>query len=251
MRSKSDYAHVQSLLANGLNDCEVARVTGIPRTTVRDWRRGRVRFGRRESSLNCQMRHDIDAPLQPSYAYLLGMYLGDGDIVRDARTWRLRITLDLAWPGIIDECVRAMQMVFSHNRVSIYRPNRNSNCVVVNVYSNHVVCLFPQHGPGLKYLRRIELADWQQRIVGAYTEKFIRGLIHSDGSRFTNPVTTHKVRYEYSRYMFSNASDNIRGLFTAACDRLGIEWRPTTGRVVAVSRRESVTRLDQFVGPTY
>jgi hypothetical protein len=27
-----------ALIAGGLNDCEVARRTGIPRTTIRDWR---------------------------------------------------------------------------------------------------------------------------------------------------------------------------------------------------------------------
>ncbi len=54
-------------------------------------------------------------------------------------------------------------------------------------------------------------------------EQFIRGLIHSDGSRFINRVRVKGKTYEYARYNFSSASDDIRSLFTATCDLLGIE----------------------------
>jgi hypothetical protein len=95
--------------------------------------------------------------------------------------------MDMAWPGIIAECATAMQAVFPRNHVSVYRPHANSNCIVVLVHSNHVVCLFPQHGPGMKHLRHIELAEWQRPIVSDHATSFVRGLLHSDGCRFTNP----------------------------------------------------------------
>ena len=44
------------------------------------------------------------------YAYLLGMYPGDGDICR-TRTWRLRITMDMKWPGVTLESLGAMRDV--------------------------------------------------------------------------------------------------------------------------------------------
>jgi hypothetical protein len=159
--------------------------------------------------------------------------------------------MDMAWPGLIAECASAMQAVFPRNCVSVYRPHADSNCMVVFAPSNHVVCLFPQHGRGMKHLRRIELADWQQPIVSEHASAFVRGLLHSDGCRFTNPVTTHRVRYEYPRYMFSNASKDILSLFARACDGLGVEWRRTGDRTIAVSGRDSVSLLDQFVGPKY
>jgi hypothetical protein len=101
----------------------------------------------------------------------------------------------------------------------------------------------------LKHLRHIELADWQYVIVAEQRESFVRGLIHSDGCRFINPVTTQKAKYEYTRYIFKNASEDILGLFTDACDELGIEWRRIGRRVISVARRDSVARLDEFVGP--
>jgi hypothetical protein len=121
--------------------------------------------------------------------------------------------------------------------------------MVVSVYSKRLLCLFPQHGPGLKYLRSIELVPWQQRIVVRQPRQFLRGLIHSDGSRFINHITVKAKTYSYPRYTFSNASEDIRRLFTATCDQLGIEWRQMNARNISVARRESVARLDEFVGP--
>jgi hypothetical protein len=55
--------------------------------------------------------------------------------------------------------------------------------------------------------------------------------------------------YSYPRYSFTNAADDIRALFTDACDRLQIEWRRMNARDISVARRPSVARLDEFVGP--
>ena len=56
---------------------------------------------------------------------------------------------------------------------------------------------------------------------------------------------------EYPRYQFVNASDGIRGIFAAACDRLGIRWRQDSWRTVSVAQRASVAKLDEFVGPKH
>jgi hypothetical protein len=65
--------------------------------------------------------------------------------------------------------------------------------------------------------------------------------------------------YEYPRYQFSNRSDDIRRLFTDACDQLGVEWRSWTryhislatvdARPISVAKRESAALLDSFIGP--
>ena len=39
MRNLDEFDHVQTLIATGKNDCAIARETGIPRTTIRGWRR--------------------------------------------------------------------------------------------------------------------------------------------------------------------------------------------------------------------
>jgi hypothetical protein len=244
MRSDTEYDHVRRLIAQGRNDCEIACLTHIPRRTIWDWRnrrRGAPRRKRAEYPL-------ADLP-RPAYAYLLGMYLGDGHISRYPRTWRLRISLDLGWPRIMLLCADAMERVFPTNRVSLLCENHRSRCAVASVWSNHLVTLFPQHGPGPKHLRRIELVEWQTQLVDEQTKLFLRGLIHSDGCRFINRVRVNGKTYEYPRYNFTNASGDIRTLFTDACNRLGIEWRQMNARNISVARRESVALLDTFVGP--
>lgn len=113
--------------------------------------------------------------------------------------------------------------------------------------------VFPQHGPGPKHRRRIELVDWQREIVERHTEAFLRGLLHSDGCRSMNRVRVRlkggEKRYEYARYFFSNRSEDIKDLFCAGCDRLGIRWSRANPRHVSISDRAGVARLDRFVGP--
>jgi hypothetical protein len=54
--------------------------------------------------------------------------------------------------------------------------------------------------------------------------------------------------YAYPRYQFSNRSADIRRIFTDTCDLLGIAWRPWGRWHISVARRESVAKLDEFVG---
>jgi hypothetical protein len=114
--------------------------------------------------------------------------------------------------------------------------------------------LFPQHGPGKKHERKIELVDWQLLITHEWTREFIRGLIHSDGSRCMNRFSVNLPsgrvgRYAYPRYFFTNYSEDIRRIFCDHCDRLGIRWTQSNPRNISISHRDSVALLDSFVGP--
>jgi hypothetical protein len=166
VRPESERRLVAEVVAQGLNDCEIARSTGIPRPTIRDWRHGRFRRATRRRDGGC--------------------------------------------PTCGGE---------------------------------------EQHGPGKKHQRDIVLTDWQQDIVDANHEAFLRGLIHSDGCRHINRVWRNGKPYEYSRYNFTNVSADIRALFCASCDALGIAWRRMNARNISVARREAVGLLDGFVGP--
>jgi hypothetical protein len=126
---------------------------------------------------------------------------------------------------------------------------RQTGCVAVSAYSKQWPCLFPQHGPGPKHERRVELIDWQDAIVHKATEALLRGLIHSDGCRSLNRVGRGDERFAYPRYTFSNASADIRRIFCDACDAIGLEWRQMNARNISVARRDSVTKLDGFIGP--
>jgi hypothetical protein len=94
------------------------------------------------------------------YSYLRGFYLGDGNLSLYAKgVYRLRIKTDVRYPRIIDECAAAMQAVMPGNRVRIQKVPHNA--VEIGCSSKSWPILFPQHGPGPKHDRRIELAPWQ------------------------------------------------------------------------------------------
>jgi hypothetical protein len=193
---------------------------------------------------------------QWEYAYLLGLYLGDGCISVGGKpsknVWVLRIFCADAWPGLRAECQAAMSAIRPANKVSL---RTGTGCTEVICYSRHWPHLLPQHGPGKKHNRVIELAPWQQDIVGGRPGAFARGLFHSDGSRFMSrvrrPLASGDRWYEYPRYMFTNESADILRLCGQTLDRLGVAWRYSRRNTISVARREAVARLDEFVGPKY
>ena len=132
---------------------------------------------------------------------------------------------------------------------------QRQGCTEVKSYSEHWVCMFPQHGPGKKHERPIVLEEWQEFVLEAHPEEFIRGLIHSDGCRVINWVPRRggdkQNRYEYPRYHFTNESEDIRNLFVDTLDALGIEWRYNNRNTISIARRDSVAALDAFVGPKH
>jgi hypothetical protein len=190
--------------------------------------------------------HDFLGATPWHYAYLLGSYLGDGYISRQTRSWSLRISLDHRYPGIVAEVANSIEQVRGR---APWIGTRDETCDVIVSYWREWPCWFPQHGPGKKHTRPIQLADWQRRIVEAEPRRFLRGLIHTDGWRGLNRVIVKGHAYAYPRYQFSNRSPDIRRLFTDACDLLGIAWRPWGQYDISVARKDAVARLGQFVGP--
>jgi hypothetical protein len=108
----------------------------------------------------------------PEYAYLLGVYLGDGMLTLARRhVWRLRISLDQKYPAIIARTSSSILAVRGRP------PGTSRRIGAVEVYSDwkHWICLFPQHGSGPKHLRPIALAAWQLELVEWYPEAFLTG----------------------------------------------------------------------------
>lgn len=190
--------------------------------------------------------------LEAAYVYLLGLYLGDGCISRAPRdVWRLRIFQDARYVGLIDECADAIRTV------GVREPGQIRRQGCTEIYSNwkHWTCLFPQHGPGRKHRRDMSLRVWQERLVVANPRDLLRGLVHSDGSRSINRVRRETLEgvkeYRYVRYFFTNASEDIRALFSRTCGLVGVDCRRMTERDISVARRRSVRLLDEFIGPKH
>ncbi|MCK7622039.1 helix-turn-helix domain-containing protein [Streptomyces sp. RS10V-4] len=247
-------------LRAGAKNADVARALGVPVGTIGYWRH----MDRAERG-ECPGRHDPPCPRcdgrgldEAAYAYLLALYLGDGHVIQYSghRVPSLMITCSNDWPGLMDRCEAAMRAVFPEN--SVCRVSREG-CHNVKVYSKHLWCMFPQHGPGKKHERPIALEEWQQTIVEAHPWEFIRGLVHSDGCRITNWTTRtvggERKRYEYPRYFFTNTSADILRLCTDTLDRVGVAWKHTrqsrAAKSISVAQRASVALMDAHIGPKY
>lgn len=241
----------------GILDRENAAICAVSIGAVRHWRRGDRRSEKagpnRRSRANCPRcgGRPLD---RAAYAYLLGLYLGDGHITRSPRAHVLWLACADAWPGLLDLAKRTVSLVMPTSRVFCASP-RGVACTYVKSVSKHWPCLFPQHGPGRKHERTIELEPWQEEIVTAHPGDFARGLFHSDGCRLINrvrrPLKDGDRWYEYPRYLFVNKSADVHRLCGEALDRLGVAWRFSKPTTISVARRQAVARLDEFVGPKY
>jgi hypothetical protein len=236
------------LLGQGHPVSVVARLTGLPRSTIKHWR------------LNGPPRRLAASPPDPTwrppspaaYAYLLGMYLGDGCIAASRNGARLEIYLDAAYPCVVAEAQAAIRTTVPTSHVAAHT-RRGTRVIRLQAWSPIWLVAFPQHGPGKKHTRRIALVDWQREITHAHPRELLRGLIHSDGCRCINRFSVDLPRggrreYAYVRYFFSNLSADIRAIFTHHCDRLGIRWSMSNPRNVSISDRRSVRLLDEFIG---
>ena len=241
MHSRETFDAVVGLCNKGFNDCQVSRLTGIPQTTVHRMRtHGRVQ---KTSAEKCPLCGSGEFSEQ-QYAYLLGLYLGDGCLVEcPHEVFRLEIALDALYPNVVKECIGAIEDSISGLGSPSVRDR--PGCVIVYKSWKHWTCVFPQHGTGPKWKRDISLRDWQEKIVRDHPGKLLRGLIHSDGSRDLNRVKGKP----YPRYQFKNNSAHIQEIFTTACERVGVHWNRTYWSTISIARRPSVAILDALVGP--
>jgi hypothetical protein len=238
------------LLDIGLTRRDVCRILDVGYNSTYRWER-RLEPRHRSDAIRCFRCDEQPPPDSEAYLYLLGQYLGDGHIRRNGTTNSLGVCCCTHYPEIVAEVEWALRTVLGAS--VCYRSRGDAACVTVESTSRHWLCLFPQHGPGMKHTRTISLTDWQRRMVETDPRPLVRGLIHSDGCRVTN-WTERRVggttkRYTYPRYFFSNTSDDIRDIFTDALDLLGIAWKQNRWNSISVARREAVAALDEFVGP--
>jgi Homeodomain-like domain len=247
MRSDEEHQQVLALVETGLSDRQVARRTGISRLTIGNWRRGGEQPRRAGGDPDWRPR------CAPTYCYLLGLYLGDGHIVRCGRGAWMRVTLDAKHGGVATEAERALSTVFPDAHIGRYE-HPTIRKIDLQVSDRSLPYAFPQSGPGRKHKRPIGLVQWQLELTTRHPEELIRGLIHSDGcrtiNRFTRELPSGRVaHYEYPRYFFSNLSEDIRQIFCEHCDLLRIRWTQSSSRNISIAHRASVARMDSFVGP--
>ena len=176
VRFKSSVAYKPSL--TGLNDCAIGRLTGIPRSTVRDWRSGAA-LGSTAAAVasrdlvaavrQCGHPATTSSGSTSRYAYLLGMYLGDGCLVAPP-TRRLSADASCSMPttqDIVAECAAGnARPCFRWQPPWPPAPARGAHAreVVDHLQAVGRACS-RSTVPDRKHERLIRLTDWQQRVV--------------------------------------------------------------------------------------
>lgn len=238
----------------GVSDAENAAISGVAVKTIRRWRRLYQREGRPRGNANASAvcPRCAGGPLdEAAYAELLGWYLGDGHISWSGKGIPLlTIVNDNRYT---DLTLRVLNLIAAVKVNGTPFVRERIGSVAVCCGWHHWPCLFPQHGAGRKHERPIVLAEWQREIVQQQPGLFLRGLIHADGCRVANWATTARngvtKRWDYTRYLFSNASPDIRGLFGWTLDLLDLPHTHPSEREISIARKAAVAKLDEFVGP--
>lgn len=236
-----------------MSDADNAAKHGVSIKTIRRWRRlyqrrGQVR-GQSHTAVLCP-QCDGAALDNAAYAELLAWYLGDGHISLGRRgVHSLHVFNDEKYVSDNERIAHLMATVKPGGRP---HTRRVPGCIITTVGWKHWPCLLPQHGPGRKHERPIILEDWQRAIVEDHPGPFLRGLFHSDGCRVDNwarrTVAGEAKVYRYPCWQFANASQDIRELCCWALDLVEVPWRQSNVRVISVSRRDAVARLDALIG---
>ncbi len=256
-RPDSEARTVFELKEEGRTDREIEQLTGVPVNTIRAWRNRGLPSALRDHadqrplcSICGGAEHDLVVRSRYAYSYLLGMYLGDGCLTRNGRSWMLRVTLDIGYPGIIHECCDAIEEIRGEKRPLPRRRSDGTQCVVVSwtwhrwrCYSRSTVPaasiggeFYWRPGSGRSSMRHL---DRSYEVSFTQTAGAVSTACTSTGRTTHTPGTS------------SRTGPTTSATFTDTCEQLGIEWRQWTRYHVSVARQGSVALLDTFVGPKY
>ena len=251
MRTQEEYQKVLLLKKENKNNCEISRITGIPRCTVRDWVNKPQKNlsdndfleNKRNKYKNCIMFGEKKQKEKfiKAYSYILGLYLGDGYIDFYPRSLRLRIFLDSKYVKLNDFVEKVLRFLFFKNK--IYKGfHGNKNCIYFSVYAKELESLFPHLGKGKKYNREIVFEDWQKNVLSG--AELLMGLIHSDGCCYFSDGLMN--------FNFTNMSQDIHKIFQKYCTLYGIKFTISHKNGIVfrtnINKREDVRKLYNMVG---
>lgn len=229
MRTYQEYIKVKELKDKGLSKSQISREMNIPRGTISEW----ILYGfcprafsenglktNRYEEINIE-NYFITEELQKAYSHILAVYLSDGYIDKMPHkkdVYRIRFFNDRKYPINTEEWRSNLNALLPKNKCTT-RQQEKANCDFVVCYSKYLPILFPQHGPGMKHTRKLELTDWQKKIIQKYPEQFIRGCFQSDGCIYQH----NSGKYSYKKYNYVNKSSDIMDFFLFACECVGIK----------------------------
>lgn len=244
------YQQVLQLWETNKNKSKIAQITKLDRGTVRKIINNYGTVAQLEEAIGLSpIKYEFEShqSYKKSYAYILGIYLGDGYINKTLRTWKLRIFQDKKYINVVKEIEENLKIIFPYNRTN--KISHGKNCYEIYIYNNNIIELFPQHDKGKKYKRKIKLETWQEEIINEFPFLFIKGLIHSDGCSYISKSN----KKEYLNYGFCNKSFDIINLLINSLNKVNISYNLYFNKNkeiyrLSIVKRKSVNFLYKKIG---
>lgn len=213
MIDKQIHQKILILYSESKSDRKIASELGIDRTTVKKYKN----IPLEQNIATFRTVADIDVLVKHWYAYVIGLYLGDGCISKFARTSRLRLYFHSHNnEDIINRATLSLNKIFPKNNISRYN-QLHVNCSVVGVYNKNLPDLFPQHGTGKKHSRDVSLKPSQLDLMtDAYARFILAGLHDSDGCMYHEQLRR--------RFVFTNTSPDIIDIYKKVLEMYAIEF---------------------------
>jgi hypothetical protein len=153
-----------SFIEGGQSLRAISLSTGVSRSTLREWRDHPSERQAGKFCPRCAVAPELPNPADDS-AYLLGLYPGDGciSVIGDPRkqVWVLRIACADAWPGLVEECMRAMSAARPGNKSALSSERAASSC-----WPPHGIghACFHSMGPARSISERLRLSRGSNRL---------------------------------------------------------------------------------------
>lgn len=225
------------------NKLALSKKYKIPRATLRYWLKSdfleKKNVAKLEEDNYIEKVYDRVRENKKIYNFILGLYIGDGCITKNKMSYKIRIVQDSKYQNSIKEISSVME-IFFQKRSSL---TQQEGCAVVTIFDKYLPLYFPQHGPGKKHERKIELSQFQ--LENLDYENLMRGLFISDGSYYL-------AKKKYERYNFTNKSLDIINIFRQCLYHFdishGFRIKPNGIYIVEIQKKSEVMKTKEIVG---
>ncbi|MFH1867609.1 MAG: hypothetical protein ABH843_01440 [Candidatus Omnitrophota bacterium] len=205
---------------------ELSEKIKVPYTKLRNISCGRVRF---ESLFKIKRRHEVSPKRSGDLAEIIGIVLGDGNILKLKRCQRLVISCDRKHPGKTTEIKNLIHKIFK-KEPKIYRRSK-VNCDDVCLYMQNIDKALGLKA-GSKIRNKVKIPKWVLKNK-KFLVRCLKGLFETDGNYSENK------KFYVQFIEFENRCKELKLSAYKAIKSLG--YNPQLGnRYVRLARRREV-----------